>query len=268
MLSNNTNKITWVGVTIGIVAALGIGTMTMFPSALGDVKSTVVKTVDKFSGSGTSASATITVVDNNPLSLSVNVPYVKLPNGKFITGTFGNSATVDGKTYTVPMTSDFSNFYDKYGQDFDASDGINLSNGLSFNSPSMLEAYKYSSGFGETLFESDANKTPENSISGNSVLNPSTGKIEMSNADINKSVDIQSQDISSVVGSSNEYESQPQDFDVSLQREYSLDTSDDNLNLAKKLYPNFDFDSNQLYFVNQGSNLHVHYYEVAPKVTN
>lgn len=34
MLDNNTNKVTWVGVAVGIVAVLAIGAMTLFPQAI------------------------------------------------------------------------------------------------------------------------------------------------------------------------------------------------------------------------------------------
>lgn len=41
MLDNNTNKVVWVGVAVGVVALLGASSMTLFPSAM-ETASTIV----------------------------------------------------------------------------------------------------------------------------------------------------------------------------------------------------------------------------------
>lgn len=50
MLSSNTNKLTWVGIAVGVVALLGISTIVLFPSAMDSVKTNVTQTVTKFTG--------------------------------------------------------------------------------------------------------------------------------------------------------------------------------------------------------------------------
>ena len=225
-----------------------------------------------FDDSNTPNANSISVVDNKPANMTINIAYAKLPNGQYISGSFpGNGLAVNNNYYSLPTNSDFSDFYDKYsdGGYFEDYSNIKLSNGLSFNTAGMVEAYNYSSTFGKNMFESQLNMSPTNFIADQLMLNPKTNNVEKSTNNNNQTIDLESQSISTVAGNPYTYNSQPQDFDVSLQKTYVLDmSSEDNVNLAKKLYPQVDFDSNQLYFVNKGSNLHIHYYEVAPNISS
>lgn len=67
MLDGNVNKVTWVGVAIGIIAALGIGSMALFPDALDSGRGYVVKMVKNFSGTPQS--------DNNKKPSNLNYEY-------------------------------------------------------------------------------------------------------------------------------------------------------------------------------------------------
>lgn len=53
MLSSNTNKLTWVGIAVGVVGLIGASTMVMFPSAMDTAKTTLVQTVNHFTGNET-----------------------------------------------------------------------------------------------------------------------------------------------------------------------------------------------------------------------
>lgn len=52
MLDNNTNKTLWIGIAVGIVAILGIGSMTLFPDVMSGLKSDVRLSSLSFSESG------------------------------------------------------------------------------------------------------------------------------------------------------------------------------------------------------------------------
>ena len=56
MLASNTNRLTWVGITVGIIAALGLATTAIFPSAMdsaqSQVKHVVIEFVDPDKGFG------------------------------------------------------------------------------------------------------------------------------------------------------------------------------------------------------------------------
>ena len=54
MLGDNTNKMTWVGIAVGLVATLGASTMVLFPDAFDTVKSSTSSLVTKFSGANSS----------------------------------------------------------------------------------------------------------------------------------------------------------------------------------------------------------------------
>lgn len=41
MLDNNTNKVVWVGVAVGVVAVIGAGALTLFPDAFSGMKDTI-----------------------------------------------------------------------------------------------------------------------------------------------------------------------------------------------------------------------------------
>lgn len=41
MLDNNTNKVVWVGVAVGVVAVIGAGALTLFPDAFSGMKTTI-----------------------------------------------------------------------------------------------------------------------------------------------------------------------------------------------------------------------------------
>lgn len=49
MLADNTNSLVWVGVAVGVVAALGIAAMVLFPNVLDGVKEKVQTMIDNFS---------------------------------------------------------------------------------------------------------------------------------------------------------------------------------------------------------------------------
>ena len=53
MLSSNTNKLTWVGIAVGVIALVGTSTMILFPSAMDTAKTTLVQTVNHFTGNET-----------------------------------------------------------------------------------------------------------------------------------------------------------------------------------------------------------------------
>lgn len=54
MLSSNTNKLTWIGIAVGVIALVGTSTMILFPSAMDSVKSNLTQVVTKFTSNTTS----------------------------------------------------------------------------------------------------------------------------------------------------------------------------------------------------------------------
>lgn len=268
MLENNSSRLMFAAIAV-VVGGVIYGTVNAaYPEATNQI---IKKIQSTFDDSNTPNANSISVVDNKPANMTINIAYAKLPNGQYISGSFpGNGLAVNNNYYSLPTNSDFSDFYDKYsGGYFDDNSNIKLSNGLSFTANGMAQAYNYSSTLGKDMFESQLNMSPENVIADQLMLNPKTNNVEKSTDNTNQTIDLESQSLSTVDGQPYTYNSQPQDFDVSLQKTYVLDiSSEDNVNLAKKLYPQFDFDSNQLYFLNKGSNLHIHYYEVEPNISS
>ena len=57
MLADNTNTLVWVGVAVGVVAALGLVAMALFPGVLGDVKDKIETMIDNFSAGSSKVSA-------------------------------------------------------------------------------------------------------------------------------------------------------------------------------------------------------------------
>lgn len=57
MLADNTNSLVWVGVAVGVVAALGIAAMLLFPNVLTNVKTQIEDMVTKFSSGSDKVSA-------------------------------------------------------------------------------------------------------------------------------------------------------------------------------------------------------------------
>lgn len=51
MLDDNTNKVVWVGVAVGVVAIIGIAAMALFPTVFDGIKAKIGTMIDNFSGS-------------------------------------------------------------------------------------------------------------------------------------------------------------------------------------------------------------------------
>lgn len=77
MLGENTNKLVWVAIAVGVVATLGIGTFALYPDAFSVTKSAIVKEIDNF---------TVTNSNNSTNSNVENVNLiVKSGDGSFPT---------------------------------------------------------------------------------------------------------------------------------------------------------------------------------------
>lgn len=107
MLSDNTHRLTWMAITIGVVASLGTGALALYPQALDIGKSLVVNEVANFTNSGSTDKdentiftwsysgneATVTGFISGKDSATVTIPKYREVNGKkyLVTG-IGNSA--------------------------------------------------------------------------------------------------------------------------------------------------------------------------------
>lgn len=100
MLANNSNKLVWVGVTVGVVAALGLGTMTMFPSAMDQSKTTITSLISKFSNTDSNTPAT--EAGGSYVGNDNNAYVINSDNTATFTG-FGKDAE-SSPTLTVPSS--------------------------------------------------------------------------------------------------------------------------------------------------------------------
>lgn len=55
MLDNNTNKVVWVGVAVGVVAVVGVAALALYPQAFSGMKDTITEKTQSFAGSTASA---------------------------------------------------------------------------------------------------------------------------------------------------------------------------------------------------------------------
>ena len=58
MLDNNTNKVVWVGVAVGVVAVVGVAALALYPQAFSGMKDTITEKTQTFAGSKSSSSDT------------------------------------------------------------------------------------------------------------------------------------------------------------------------------------------------------------------
>lgn len=227
MLSSNTNKMTWVGVTVGVVAALGVGAMALYPNAMSTTKTAMVKAVSKFSGSDSGENTSgITVNNHQTANMTMNVAYSKLPNGKYITGKYG-SAMIDNVRYIVPRNDDvdYNTFYKSqqdttngfYNTAYDGNKfkSLTLSNGLKFVSPNgvYLNNNSASSAQGQAYLNSGL--STGGSMAGTNYLNGTDGKIEKSTS-TSGVMTFGMQEIMSLTNNAYTFDSVPVDFDISL----------------------------------------------------
>lgn len=55
MLDNNTNKVVWVGVAVGVVAVVGVAALALYPQAFSGMKDTITEKTQSFAGSTASS---------------------------------------------------------------------------------------------------------------------------------------------------------------------------------------------------------------------
>lgn len=55
MLDNNTNKVVWVGVAVGVVAVVGVAALALYPQAFSGMKDTITEKTQTFAGSTASS---------------------------------------------------------------------------------------------------------------------------------------------------------------------------------------------------------------------
>lgn len=94
MLGDNTNKIVWVGVVIGLVASLGTGALILYPDAIDNGQTIIVDKIHQFTGnkdveentkftwSYSGDSATVTGFISDKASDSVEIPDYRVHDGK------------------------------------------------------------------------------------------------------------------------------------------------------------------------------------------
>lgn len=70
MLDNNTNKVVWVGVAVGLVAAVGVSALSLYPQAFSGMKDTINESMTTF----------IKPSDEKNPSLEVKIPNSTVPN--------------------------------------------------------------------------------------------------------------------------------------------------------------------------------------------
>lgn len=56
MLDNNTNKVVWVGVAVGVVAVVGVAALALYPQAFSGMKDTITEKTQSFAGNKSSSS--------------------------------------------------------------------------------------------------------------------------------------------------------------------------------------------------------------------
>lgn len=52
MLDDNTNKVVWVGVAVGVVAVIGAAALLLFPDIFNGMKDTIKDKMNTFAGKG------------------------------------------------------------------------------------------------------------------------------------------------------------------------------------------------------------------------
>ena len=52
MLDENTNKVVWVGVAVGVVAVIGVAALALFPNVFNGMKDTITNKMKSFSAEG------------------------------------------------------------------------------------------------------------------------------------------------------------------------------------------------------------------------
>lgn len=94
MLDDNTNKIMWVGVAVGIVAMLGISALVLYPDTISNGKVVIVDKIHQFTGSKdveentkftwsySGDNATVTGFASGKSSSSVEIPDYRVYKGK------------------------------------------------------------------------------------------------------------------------------------------------------------------------------------------
>lgn len=107
MLSSNTNKLTWVGIAVGVIAALGITSMVFFPNVLSSAETTIKNTMSGFTNPTKDASSYSNLqftYDDSSKTASVNAvksttsPNTDLSNDDI---TIPEKVKNNGNTYTI-----------------------------------------------------------------------------------------------------------------------------------------------------------------------
>ena len=52
MLDENTNKVVWVGVAVGVVAVIGVAALALFPEVFKGMQDTITNKMKSFAGEG------------------------------------------------------------------------------------------------------------------------------------------------------------------------------------------------------------------------
>lgn len=122
MLDENTNNVTWVGIATGVVAALGLASMAMFPSAMSSAKNNMTGMVSHFSKAGSDVSKSSGTVSSDTVNTIQLVTGSKLTPMKF-KALFGESTLGDKNYQTLDLNqnqrtrvfdnAEFLKLYDK-----------------------------------------------------------------------------------------------------------------------------------------------------------
>lgn len=98
MLDNNTNKVVWIGVAVGVVAVIGVGALTLFPDAFSSMKPTI------------SSVMTVKADAGKNLLLDTGKSFTGVGNNSF-NGNFNSQ----GGRYDLAGGKKLSDLYNQYG---------------------------------------------------------------------------------------------------------------------------------------------------------
>lgn len=258
MLDNNTNKVTWVALAVGIVAVLGIGSMALFPEANTALASNVSRVVQKFTSVKLSKPQ-FQEVNPDARDSTINIQYSQLPDGSYFSG---NNYSDNGQMYSVSDTlenTDFSKWYSKYAQTLDGG-SVTLLNGMTayFVDAPYIDSVSKSNFDTESFLNtaSGRNLFEPNNLSKNVV--DVNGNI--SNYDFVTHQPFDAQTLDTIVTSPFAYgKDKPQDFDINLSQLSQFDDSENNKKIFNEAFPDKPFTGSDMTHISS-LKIHVHFY--------
>lgn len=106
MLSDNTNKIVWVGVAIGIVASIGVGALVLYPEALNDGQTIIVDKIHQFTKPNSGFGDENPKADDYSYDKTNHVAALTKNHQNSNTITIPEKITYNGIEYTVTRIND------------------------------------------------------------------------------------------------------------------------------------------------------------------